>query len=59
MNLDFSAFKAPTLDEAYVEHLVREEEPSRAVHLARLWAYYRNDLLPLGAGLSFPAHQKD
>jgi len=58
MKLDFSSFHDPALDEAYVEHLVREEAPARAAHLGRLWAYYRNDLSPLGAGLPF-AHRRE
>ena len=49
--LDFTPFADPTLDESFVEFLLREEAPDRALHFARLWAYYRNDLTPLGAGL--------
>ncbi|MFO8014802.1 MAG: phage portal protein [Phycisphaerae bacterium] len=59
MKLDVSPFNDPTLDEAYIEHLVREEAPTRAAHLGRLWAYYRNDLSPLGAGLPLPHRQED
>ena len=59
MKLDFSRFDDPNLDEAYVEHLVREEAPARAVHLGRLWAYYKNDLSPLGAGLPFAERRED
>jgi len=59
MKLDFSHFNDPNLDEGYVEHLVREEAPTRAVHLGRLWAYYKNDLSPLGAGLPFAERRED
>ena len=51
MKLDFTHFADPTLEESFVEYLIREEAPDRALHFARLWAYYRNDLTPLGAGL--------
>jgi hypothetical protein len=51
MKLDFANFQDPSLDEAFVEHLVREESPDRAMHLARLWAYYRNRMTTLGLGL--------
>jgi len=51
MKLDFTHFADPDLDEEFVEHLVREEAPERALHLGRLWAYYKNDLTPLGTGL--------
>jgi len=59
MKLDFSHFEDPTLDENYIEHLVREEAPTRAAHLGRLWAYYRNALSPLGAGLPFAERRDD
>jgi len=59
MKLDFSNFNDPNLDEAYVEHLIREEAPGRAAHLGRLWAYYKNDLSPLGAGLPFAERRED
>ncbi len=59
MKLDLSPFKDPNLDDAYVEHLVREEAPTRAAHLGRLWAYYRNDLSPLGAGLPAAERRDD
>jgi hypothetical protein len=59
MPFEFSSFGDPALDEAYVEHLVREEAPARAAHLGRLWAYYRNDLSPLGAGLPFAPRDED
>ena len=49
MKLDLARFA--DLDPAFVEHLVRHEAPDRATHFNRLWAYYRNDLTPLGAGL--------
>lgn len=49
MKLDPARFA--DLDPAFVEHLVRHEAPDRATHFNRLWAYYRNDLTPLGAGL--------
>jgi len=51
MKLDFTNFRDPSLDEEFVAYLVREEAPDRAIHLARLWAYYKNDLTALGAGL--------
>ena len=51
LRLDLSNFAVPDLDERFVEHLVREESLPRAIHFGRLWAYYRNDLSPLGAGL--------
>jgi hypothetical protein len=51
LRLELSNFAAPDLDEGFVEHLVREESLPRAIHFGRLWAYYRNDLSPLGAGL--------
>jgi len=59
MKLDLTPFNDPTLDAAFLEHLVREEAPARASHLARLWAYYRNDLSPLGAGLAFAERRED
>ena len=51
MNLALAPFSDPSLEADFVEYLVREEAPDRALHLARLWAYYKNDLTPLGAGL--------
>jgi len=51
MKLDFTHFADPDLDEAFVEHLIREEAPDRTLHFDRLWAYYKNDLTPLGVGL--------
>ena len=51
MRLDFTNFADSGLDEAFVEHLVRDEAPDRALHFGRLWAYYKNDLTPLGVGL--------
>ncbi len=51
MRLDFTNFADSDLDEAFVEHLVRDEVPDRALHFGRLWAYYKNDLTPLGVGL--------
>jgi len=51
MKLDFTNFADSTLDESFVEYLVTEEAPDRAVHFSRLWAYYKNDLTPLGIGL--------
>lgn len=52
VNLDLTNFGDPNLSEQLVEHLVREEAPSRAMHFSRLWSYYENDLTPLGAGIS-------
>jgi len=51
MELDFTNFADPTLDESFVEYLVSEESRDRALHFARLWSYYKNDLTPLGLGL--------
>ncbi len=51
MKLDFTNFADSDLDEEFIEHLIREEVPDRALHFSRLWAYYKNDLTPLGAGL--------
>ncbi len=51
LELDLAPFDDPTLDEAFLHHLVSEEAPARALHFAGLWAYYRNDLSPLGAGI--------
>ena len=51
MKLDFTNFRDPDLSEAFVEHLVRETSVGRALHFQRLWAYYRNDLTPLGEGV--------
>jgi len=51
MKLDFTHFADPDLDEEFVEHLLRQEAPDRALHFGRLWAYYKNDLTPLGVGL--------
>ena len=51
MKLDFRNLADPDLSEEFVEHLVREEAPDRALHMARLWGYYKNELTPLGAGL--------
>ena len=51
MKLDFTNFADPTLDESFVEYLISEEAPDRGLHFARLWAYYKNDLTPLGVGL--------
>jgi len=59
MKLDLTPFNDPGLDPAFLEHLVREEAPARASHLGRLWAYYRNDLSPLGAGLPFAERRDD
>ncbi|MBL7140763.1 MAG: phage portal protein [Planctomycetes bacterium] len=59
MKLDFANFGDPNLDEAFVEHLVRDGSPGRAAHFNRLWAYYRNDLSPLGAGLPFAERDRD
>ena len=52
MRLDFRNFADPELDERLVEYLVRDEAIPRAIHFNRLWAYYKNDLSPLGAGLA-------
>jgi hypothetical protein len=51
VKLDFTNFRDPDLSEAFVEHLVRETAPGRAMHFQRLWSYYRNDLTPLGEGV--------
>jgi len=51
MKLDLTHFTDSDLDEAFVEHLIREEASDRALHFGRLWAYYKNDLSPLGVGL--------
>jgi hypothetical protein len=51
VKLDFTNFRDPDLSEAFVEHLVRETAMDNALHFRRLWAYYRNDLTPLGAGV--------
>jgi len=59
MKLDFTNFGDPNLEETFVEHLVRNEAPGRAAHFNRLWAYYRNDLSPLGAGLPFAERDRD
>ncbi len=50
-DLDLGRFGDPDLDPDFVLHLVRDEAPARALHFGRLWAYYRNDLSPLGTGL--------
>ena len=52
MKLDFTNFADAELSEAFVEYLVREEAPDRALHFQRLWSYYRNDLTPLGVGVT-------
>lgn len=59
MKLDFSNFADPDLDEEFIEHLVRDEAPGRALHFNRLWAYYKNDITPLGAGLPRGAPDPD
>ena len=59
MKLDFTNFADPVLNEAFVEHFIREEVPSRAMHFHRLWAYYKNDLTPLGGGLPEAARNPD
>jgi len=51
MKLDFANFHDPSLDKDFVAYLVRDEAPERAMHLVRLWAYYKNEMTPLGAGL--------
>ena len=50
MKLDFTPFADPQFSEELVAHLVEVEAVDRALHFSRLWAYYRNDLTPLGAG---------
>jgi hypothetical protein len=50
MRLDLTRFDDPALDADFLAYLLAEEAPARALHLQRLWAYYRNDLSPLGAG---------
>jgi len=57
VKLDFTNFRDPDLSEAFVEHLVREVSPGRALHFQRLWSYYRNDLTPLGEGV--PEAERD
>ncbi len=52
MKLDFTNFAGSDVDEEFIEHLIREEMPDRALHFSRLWAYYKNALTPLGVGLS-------
>jgi hypothetical protein len=51
MKLDFANFRDPSLDERFVEHLVREEATDRQMHMARLWSYYRNHMTTLGLGM--------
>jgi hypothetical protein len=51
IELDLAAFADRTLDESFVEYLLSEEAVDRALHFARLWGYYKNDLTPLGAGV--------
>jgi len=51
VKLDFTNFADAELSEAFVEHLVRDTAPDRALHFARLWAYYKNDVTPLGVGV--------
>ncbi len=58
LHLDLAAFEDPDLAPEYVAYLVRDEAPARSLHFERLWAYYRNPLTPLGAGLA-PAAQYD
>ena len=50
MGFDFSRFGSPGLDKSYVEYLLAEEMPARALEFQRLWGYYRNDLEGLGGG---------
>jgi hypothetical protein len=50
MKFDFSHFADPQFSEELVAHLAETEVMDRALHFGRLWAYYRNDLTPLGAG---------
>jgi hypothetical protein len=52
MKLDFSNFADPELSEDLVAYLAENEAPDRALHFGRLWAYYRNELTPLGTGLT-------
>jgi hypothetical protein len=52
VDLDLTNFADPGISEEFIEHLVREAAPERALHLGHLWAYYRNDLTPLGAGMA-------
>jgi len=59
MNLNFSNFADADLSEDFVEYLVREEAPARALHLERLWAYYKNELTSLGAGVPEAERQMD
>lgn len=59
MKLDFTNFADPQLSEEFVDHLLRETAPNRALHFARLWAYYRNELTPLGVGLPDSARRQD
>jgi len=52
VKLDFTNFADAGLSEPFVEHLIRESLPDRALHFQRLWSYYKNDVTPLGAGLA-------
>ena len=51
VEFNLEKFADPALSPEYIEYLVREEAPARAMHFARLWAYYKNDLSPLGQGV--------
>jgi hypothetical protein len=51
MRLDLGRFADPDLTPDFIEYLVRDEAPARALHFERLWAYYKNDLSALGVGL--------
>jgi hypothetical protein len=59
VKLDFTNFADPELSEEFVDYLLRESAPERVLHFARLWAYYRNDLTPLGAGLPDAARTEE
>jgi hypothetical protein len=50
MRLDLGRFADPGLSADFIEYLVRDEAPARALHFERLWAYYKNDLSTLGLG---------
>jgi hypothetical protein len=56
VKLDFTNFADSQLSEEFVEHLLRQTATNRALHFARLWAYYRNELTPLGCGVPDAVH---
>ena len=52
LELDLANFGDPSLSEAFVAYLVREEAPDRTLHFDRLWSYYRNEVTGLGSGVA-------